>query len=112
MRGRWDGMVQVGRGCNLSLPEIDEVLFRLPWLLDYSVVLTKREGVNWLEAVVYGNPGQGQRAHEVLFALKGIPSVRMGIELGSLRLAPVSVAEQSRFSVRQGKRRITDHRQG
>ena len=109
--GRWDGRVALGRGRNITLPEIDEALFVLPWIFDYHATLTTHDGRDCLRIEVYANPGHEHRGHEVLRALKGVEVVRESIEEGYLQLAPVRFTKENWFTTGAGKRRITDERE-
>ncbi|MGD0232286.1 MAG: DVU_1553 family AMP-dependent CoA ligase [Syntrophorhabdales bacterium] len=111
VKGRWDGRAPLGREGSLTLPEVDEVLFRLPWLLNYGIRLTADEKKDCLEVTVYADSGHEQKGYEVSRALKDIRAVREGIEGGWVQLAPVRFTKEDWFTTGVGKRRIIDERQ-
>jgi hypothetical protein len=89
---------------------MDEALFFLPWLLDYRAELHHREGRDYLDVTVHGKLMPKEWACEVLEALKEIPSIGEGIDNGTLRIAPVQLAEDIWFATGVTKRTIIDHR--
>lgn len=110
VQGRWSGKARLSHMNTLALPEMDEIVFSLPWIIDYCLELHNREGRDYLEVTVHGELIPKEWAREVLEALKGIPSIREGIDDGSLRIAPVQFAENIWFTTGVTKRTIIDHR--
>ncbi len=84
--GRLDGAVHLGPGCVLTLPDMDEALFRLPGLLDYRVAVLRREGGrSGLRLDVHRAEGaQHPTEGEVLDALGAVDGIRKGIAGGCL----------------------------
>ncbi|MBN2124505.1 MAG: AMP-binding protein [Deltaproteobacteria bacterium] len=56
VRGRIAGRVPLEAGGSLSLPEMDEVLFRVPGILNYRAELTREKGRDRLGLQVYSVP--------------------------------------------------------
>jgi phenylacetate-CoA ligase len=110
VKGRWDGGVLLDHRSILTLPEMDEALFPLPGLLNYTVAITKKDGKNWIEVVVCMEQESDQVASEVLRALKTIEAVRNSLTRGNLELAPVRFSKENWFTTGVAKRRIVDNR--
>jgi phenylacetate-coenzyme A ligase PaaK-like adenylate-forming protein len=110
VRGRWDGRVLLDHRNILMLPEIDEALFSLPGLLNYTVTIKKKDGKNWIEVVVCMEQESEQVASEVLRALKTIEAVRNSLARNNLELAPVRFSKENWFTTGVAKRRIVDNR--
>ena len=103
--GRWSEIVRLGKN-TLSLPEMDEALFSLPWLLDYTATLHPWESENYLEITVKGESIPNKFSLEVFDALTGISSIGKAVNKGNLRLAPVKSAENLRQTTGVMKRTI------
>ena len=110
VRGRWDNRIHLADGSKLTLPEIDEVFFPLPWLINYDVTIRTEAGKDLLDIVVYVAPDQEPKANEVMDALMKIPTVREVLEGGYLQLAPVQFSRGKGFATGIAKRRIVDRR--
>jgi phenylacetate-coenzyme A ligase PaaK-like adenylate-forming protein len=104
VRGRVDGDIRVGAGGRLNIAMLDEVLFAIPGLLDFTATLF--EGVRArMEARVYGQ--QIDSAHLstlVETELRKVPAIRNGIACRELHV-DVLVMEKP-FFVTGAKRKI------
>lgn len=106
VKGRFDGIVSLNNKQTLMLAEIDEVLFRLPWLLNYHIRLTTIKSQNCIEVAVYADPKDMKRGDEVIAALMKIGTVSLGFKRGSLKMAPVQFVREDWFTTGVGKRQI------
>jgi len=85
VRGRWNGIVALAPDGMLTLAEIDEVLFRLPGLLDYRVILSKGgDGRFGLLLDVHRAENSGLTGDAVLQALNELVVLRKSFTSGSL----------------------------
>lgn len=90
IRGRWDGLVNVGPGHTLCLPDMDEALFALPGLIDYRVTASKRRDRVWrLQIDAKRMEGTRPTGHEILQRLQEIAAIRKGIAEGYLEISAV-----------------------
>lgn len=111
VRGRWRDVARLGCGISVGLHEMDEVLFALPWLLDFRPVLsTGHGGREHLEITVYARAREDVDEAEVLDALMKIPELNVAFAGGFLRLAAVRFCEEGWSSTGLAKRRFIDHR--
>jgi phenylacetate-CoA ligase len=89
IRGRVAGRVQLNEGDVLTIPEMDEVLFKVPGLLDYRAELSCWKGKDCLSIEVHAVPGTvPERLREVASSLMTIPSVQKAATQGRLLLGP------------------------
>jgi len=92
--GRVRGRVQVGETNVLTLPDMDEALFRVPGIVNYTAELSRRNGRDCLSVKVYtGEASWAGMASEVEWALMRIPSLRKAVEEERLSLGPVTRSE-------------------
>jgi hypothetical protein len=90
VKGRWRDAIYLGSETVLTLPDIDEVLFGLPAILDYRVTVSRayRERVR-LRIDVQTVAGEGLTDTEVFRALNEAGAIRNGVAQGSLEIAGV-----------------------
>ncbi|MBI4721370.1 MAG: phenylacetate--CoA ligase family protein [Chitinivibrionia bacterium] len=93
VKGRWDGSFCLGPDSLLNLPDMDELLFRLPNLLDYRATISKNEAGNFhlhIDAQVT-EESPILRDKDVLRALNGIDAIRKtvgtNLEIPTVRLS-------------------------
>jgi hypothetical protein len=99
VRGRWEGALSLGPESTLTLPDMDEVLFRLPGLLDYRATVSKgREGTFRLHVDVHRARAAGPTEREVLEMLDRVDAIRMGIAGSSLEIPTVSFTRDGRWT--------------
>jgi phenylacetate-CoA ligase len=108
VKGRWGAVVNLGPGCNLTLPDMDEALFLLPDLLDYRATVSKtREGKFRLHLDVHRAEGGTSTAREVLQMLNKVGAVRRGIDGAYLEIPAVHFSAEGRWiTTGVSKRRI------
>jgi phenylacetate-coenzyme A ligase PaaK-like adenylate-forming protein len=104
VRHRVDGFVSLGAGGSIGIAALDEVLFAVPGLLDFTASLHSGAPPQ-LQVTVFasGNdPAKAQLAARD--ALRALPVIRANIAAGELRLGVALSAEP--FSVTGAKRKI------
>jgi phenylacetate-coenzyme A ligase PaaK-like adenylate-forming protein len=104
VKGRIDGVVSLGKWGGISISTLDEALFDIPELLDYTATLTLR----WprrLEIEVYA-PGTGNAQIEAMVrdALHTLPVICHDCTCGEVELSVISA--QKPLSVTGAKRKI------
>ena len=109
--GRWDGTVRLGSNGILRLPDLDEALFPLPWLLNYRAILSQDGKNDCLGIEAYVVPGSDPKEHQVHEALKKVPAVAEGLAMGCMTLAPVKISKQNWTTTGIAKRSIIDNRE-
>jgi phenylacetate-CoA ligase len=108
VEGRLDGRIVLSNGGILTLSEIDETLFRIEGLLNYSVVLTTSDGSDYLEITTHAE--EDGNSQKVLHAIKDIPIISKALACGSLKLAPIAFSQTGWYTTGVAKRMIRDCR--
>ncbi len=86
VKGRWDSLVHLGPDCTLTLPDMDEVLFRLTDLLDYHVTMSRGEdGIFKMLIDVYKKRGSILSKKDILEAIENMEVIQKGVENGILK---------------------------
>jgi phenylacetate-coenzyme A ligase PaaK-like adenylate-forming protein len=111
VRGRIGGNLKIGSTLALSMADLDEALFRLPGLLDFSAALTRHDDEDRLHIDIRAMEDNGeQTAPSAWNAVSGIPSVLAACEEGALSVS-VNVRREVQIEPRGTcKRRIVDLR--
>jgi phenylacetate-CoA ligase len=110
VEGRIDGRIALSNGSILTLPEMDEVLFRVEELLNYSATLTACNGTDCLEIIICTEREGVCTSQKALKALKNITAISNGLADGSLRLAPILYGKAGWSTTGVAKRMIRDCR--
>jgi len=98
VRGRWEGVIPLGRGATLFLSDMDEALFSLPGLLDYRVTLSRgREGRFRLHIDVHTVEEARLAEEEVLLMLDTVDAIRTAIGASALEMPTVSFSSEGRW---------------
>lgn len=113
VRGRIDGRVEIGSGCHLAMADLDEALFPIAGVLDFSALLTREGGRDRLhvEAIVVDGPDRATSS-AVRRRLSAVPSIRSTQEMGRLDVCvDVRIADWDDEAARRlSKRKIVDRR--
>jgi phenylacetate-coenzyme A ligase PaaK-like adenylate-forming protein len=108
IEGRLTGAVVLGKGHELSISDLDDVIFTVPGLLDYQAEVYGAQATAHLQLKVYAAAGALEEMQDaVLEAITRIRSVKSAVADGSLVLGPIAFG-----FLRTGaaKRRIMDRR--
>ncbi len=106
VRGRWDGIFRLGPECILSLPDMDEALFRLPDLLDYRVTVAKGRDERFrLHIEVHSAENGGLTEREVFQMLNEVDAIRNGIALANLEIPTVRFSADGRWTTTGASKR-------
>ncbi|HUJ67983.1 MAG TPA: AMP-binding protein [Syntrophorhabdales bacterium] len=108
VRGRWEGVIALGPGPTLFLSDMDEVLFRLPGLLDYRATLSKG-GVRRFRLHIDAYAAERPRPteEEVQRKLHMVDAIRTAIAASALDVPTVSFSSEGRWvTTGVAKRRI------
>jgi phenylacetate-coenzyme A ligase PaaK-like adenylate-forming protein len=90
VRGRWNGLVRLDADYTLTVNEMDEVLFRLPGLLDYRATVSKgTDGRFRLSMDIRRADGGSPTDREVLQCLIRVDAIRKGIVRGNMETPTV-----------------------
>lgn len=107
---RVDGRVPIGRGGRLTMAELDEALFSVEPVVDFSAVVSGIPEPDCLRIEVRVIDGAGSRvAAAIHAALESVPAVRCGRASGQLRTS-VRVLPANSVAARPSKRTIMDVR--
>ena len=111
IRGRLKGAVNLDKGHQLSISEMDDVLFRVPGLLEYQAEVFRKMGMDHLLVTVFSGPEPSDLVSSGVFeALNQLPTVRASLEQGVLVLDPIETSEKDRIGQGMSKRKIRDLR--
>lgn len=107
VEGRLDGAVSIGRGHALTIAELDEVLFAVPGLFNYSAEVVRSEGKERLILSVYaGAAVDEQFPEQVSRAAWGVETIRRAVEEGLLTVAPPRFLVENQITTGVEKRKI------
>ena len=107
---RLEGSVELGSRGTLSMADLDEPLFGLPGLLDFSAVLTRETDRDRLHIEIQAmEGGSEQLAESARSAIEAAAAVRAAIREGALRVS-IAIRLERQFTPSPGKRRIADQR--
>ena len=111
VEGRIGGNVKLGATGFLSMTDLDEALFPLAFLLDFSAALTCENGKDRLHIEILARGAGGERTGRLArSALDAIPVVRAAREKGALFVSIGVRREGQSAPGSMGKRRIIDYR--
>ena len=107
--GRMAGTVHWGVDHRLNIADLDEVLFPLPFVLNYQAVVGSRDGGNELSISITATAElTSENSWQIHRALLEAPAVRRAVAAGVLRIGTIGCGEfQSSVSI---KRLIIDKR--
>ncbi len=101
--------VPCGAAGGLTLPALDEVLFAVPGLVDFTAALSRGRGAARLSVVAYGlGPGERELASAARQALESVPAVQAAAGGGELVLSVAAAALPSRRWTTPRKRTIVE----
>jgi phenylacetate-CoA ligase len=99
VRGRWDGAVHLSPGRILLLSDMDDVLFRLPGLLDYRACISMdHNGRQRLLVEVQVSEAAGVAAGNVLGALNAVEAIRKSVAEAKLETPTVRFSAEGRWT--------------
>jgi phenylacetate-coenzyme A ligase PaaK-like adenylate-forming protein len=111
IRGRLKGAVTLEKGHELSVSELDDVVFGVSGLLDYQAEIYTGEGENRLRVKIHTASEDSKRVSaEVQDALSRFPIIERCLEEDILALDPVEAEEGTWTSTGISKRKIRDLR--
>jgi len=113
VRGRWNDFVRVGSSHWLGITDLDEVLFRVPGLLNYRAVVADGPDGDRLDITVSAVAGRDEELHDAVYhALMGCDMVSNAMASGSLSLGNVGYTTELWPTTTVAKRAIQDQRTG
>jgi phenylacetate-CoA ligase len=111
IRGHLRGAVALDKGHELSVSELDDVVFRVPGLLDYQAEIYRGQGKDRLHVKIHAAVEDSNRVPaEVHDALSRIPIIERCLEDEVLDLDPVTAQTGIWKSTGTSKRKILDLR--
>lgn len=112
VKGRLAGQVRLGEKHLLTMADLDEALFPLPGLLNFHAAVTEENGIDILRVTLLTQGGPAEKlCRSIRQALEHIPALQNTIAGGSLKIAPLVIAEKSWLSSGSIKRTIHDQRE-
>ncbi|NVO00499.1 MAG: AMP-binding protein [Geobacteraceae bacterium] len=111
VKGRLAGQVRLGGKYLLSMADLDEALLPLPGLLNFQATVTQENGMDILLLSLFTQGGPAEKlCDSARDALGNIPTVWLVIAEGSLKIAPLAIADKNWLSSGSIKRTIHDQR--
>jgi len=105
--GRLDGRVQAGKGHILAIPDLDEAMFPIEGLINYSAELIRTGEKDRLVLSLYaGGSTDPAIAAAALEAASAVPAVRGAITEGLLEVPLPCIVTENQFTTGVGKRAI------
>ena len=108
VRGRIGKRVDLGNGHCLTMADLDEALFPIDGVWNFTAWLSREGKIDCLNLEIWGT-GQ-TKAHVVQEAVEAIPAVRVALESGRLKVAPMIQKEGPFGFSGQAKRILLDRR--
>jgi len=91
IQGRLTGAVVLDKGHQLSIPDLDDVVFSVPGILDYQAEVYGREGRAHLRLKVHVEAGASKEAQDAVSeALGRTPLMKKAVAEGSLVLDTIA----------------------
>jgi phenylacetate-CoA ligase len=88
--GRTDKMLTIGSGDNLYPSSFENVLFPLPFVINYQIILTRKDNKDHIEVIVESDATQEKYKKQVVEAMLSLPEICDGITK-SKTIHPVKV---------------------
>ncbi len=108
LRGRIQGSVELAPGKVLTMADLDEALFPIEGLLDFSAAFTHEQDMNSLKIIATMLEENGEpRTDDIYRALHGIPDLRIALQEGTLAVSATVQKGNPPPSTGSGKRIIT-----
>jgi phenylacetate-CoA ligase len=105
--GRLRERVRLRTGDWLEISDLDEALFPLPGIMNYSAAVSSEEGVDLLEIEIYPVPkGDRPDTESVRNALLSVPQIASAVDPGYLRLELTGYAAENWVTTGVDKRAI------
>jgi phenylacetate-coenzyme A ligase PaaK-like adenylate-forming protein len=108
VRGRISNRVDLGDGHYLTMADLDDALFPIDGVCNFTALLSSEGGINHLCVEVWGT-GE-TRVHAVQQAVEAIPEVRAARESGRLEVVSKMRKEEPFGFSGQAKRMLMDRR--
>jgi phenylacetate-CoA ligase len=110
VKGRIGDEVNLGEGLSLRIPDLDEALFAIDGVLNYTAEITGTSDKAQLHLCFFAVEAEERIAQEVPKALRANREVRQALDCGTLTLGAITWASGDWFTTGVKKRRITDTR--
>ena len=100
--------MHVGKGHVIAIPDLDEALFPIPGLINYSVEIVRGGGKDLLLLSLHstGTVDDGDLANAARRAAMTVPAVHEAVTEGSLEVPLPTFTPTNPFTTGVGKRRI------
>jgi phenylacetate-coenzyme A ligase PaaK-like adenylate-forming protein len=109
VRYRQDHPLVLPDGQGLSMPDLDDLLFNLPGVLDFDVTLGPGPGgARQLKILIKTNEKEKIRPQEIKMRLSRSSLLQPAIDSGALILGPIQATAFEFNNTYRGKRRIQD----
>lgn len=112
VRGKVNEMVRLRSGDWLSITDLDEALFALPGIVNYSPCLTRTLDADRLEVAIYSGSRENlPDQDEILKALAGVPEIARATEARHLIVEPIRLSAENWITTGAAKRAILQRRE-
>jgi len=111
VRGRLAEALQLQEGLSIGMPALDEALFPIAGVLNFTAEITKSCGLDQLQLCIQACPGIEERvAREALAALYRIEPVATLFQQRALTVGSITFNKDGWLTTGAGKRQIKDSR--
>jgi phenylacetate-coenzyme A ligase PaaK-like adenylate-forming protein len=111
VQGRIDSCLRLEQGLSLSMADLDEALFPIPGLLNFTASVNRTSGQDQLHLCLQVCRGEEERvAREALAVLLRSAPVAPLFRQRALAMGSINFNQEGWFTNGTGKRRITDNR--
>lgn len=98
IKGRTDKMITIGSGDNLYPSSFEKVLFDLPFVINYQLILTRKENKDYIEIIVEVKDEKQGYKQKIIDQLLTLPEIKDGI-YHSKTIHPIEVAFVKPYSL-------------
>ena len=89
IKGRTDDMIPVGAGDNLFIRMFDELLFSIPEIIEYQLLLERKEGKDHIILIVETNHKTEQLKQKITEKIMTMPEIKNGVMTSKTIAKPV-----------------------
>jgi phenylacetate-CoA ligase len=90
IKGRSDDLIPIGAGDNLYIKMFDEALFSIPDIIDYRVIIEKKDGKDLITIIAESNLINDLIKKKIINAIIKMPEIKNGIEQSKTIAIPIA----------------------
>jgi len=106
VRYRYSGLISLSSGGSLGMPDLDDVFFRIPGVVDFHAALSRDPETPWLDITLKALDPSGIQNVDIQKFLPHSPVLQKALETGALRLCPFRTKAFEFVDTYRSKRKI------